>query len=156
MPNVRDLIRMTPDEVDQFLQGRHTMSVATMRPDGRIHVVAMWYGFVDGKPAFETYPKSQKILNLRRDPRMTCLIDDGDRYENLRGVELEGVGTILEDKDAVREVAETMVARYHQELAGQAIGAFIENMVQKRVAVRVDAERVASWDHTKLGLGPQG
>jgi len=41
MANVRDLIKMTPEEVDAFLHERHTMSVATIAPDGRPHVVAM-------------------------------------------------------------------------------------------------------------------
>ena len=83
MANVRDMIKMTAEEVDAFLHERHTMSVATIGPDGRPHVVAMWYGFLDGKPAFETYRKSQKVKNLERDPRMTCLIEDGDRYDQL-------------------------------------------------------------------------
>ena len=88
MPSRRDLIRMTDEEVEQFLDGRHTMNVATIGPDGRIHLVAMWYGFLEGAPAFWTYGKSQKILNLRRDPRITALVEDGEQYEELRGVEL--------------------------------------------------------------------
>ena len=50
MANVRDRIKMTPEEVDAFLHERHTMSIATIAPDGRPHVVAMWYGFLDGAP----------------------------------------------------------------------------------------------------------
>src|SRR5947199_8271332 len=101
----RALIKMAPEEVDAFLHERHTMSVATIGPDGRPHVVAMWYGFLDGKPAFETYRKSQKVKNLERDPRMTCLVEDGDSYEKLRGVELIARGTIIDESEALRTIA---------------------------------------------------
>ena len=75
----RGTITMSDDEVHEFLAGRHTMNVASMGPDGRIHLVAMWYGFTaDGAPAFWTYGKSQKILNLRRDPQ-TIRGGGGDR-----------------------------------------------------------------------------
>jgi nitroimidazol reductase NimA-like FMN-containing flavoprotein (pyridoxamine 5'-phosphate oxidase superfamily) len=70
---------MTPAEVDAFLRERRTMSVATHNHDGSIHLVAMWYGFVDGVPVFETHPKSQKAVNLRRDPRLTCLVRTATR-----------------------------------------------------------------------------
>ena len=65
----RNQITMTEAEVEAYLQGRETMNVASYNHDGTIHLVAMWYGFLDGVPAFWTYGKSQKILNLRRDPR---------------------------------------------------------------------------------------
>src|SRR5437667_12905850 len=96
---------MSPGEVDDFLHGRHSMAVATVGADGRPHVVAMWYGFLDGAPAFETYRKSQKVVNLLRDPRITCLIEDGDRYDLLRGVELIGTGRIIDDGGALRTIA---------------------------------------------------
>ena len=88
MPSRRDLIRMTPEELQTFLYERHTMNVATIGPSGHPHVHAMWYGFVEGKPAFWTFGKSQKIVNLRRDPKVTALVEDGETYNELRGAEL--------------------------------------------------------------------
>src|SRR3954466_1791455 len=142
MANVRDRIKMTPEEVDAFLHERHTMSVATIGPDGRPHVVAMWYGFLDGSPACETYRKSQKVLNLQRDPRMTCLVEDGDSYEKLRGVELVAKGTVIDDKDALRTIALSLFERYNTGFPADQGEAYIEFMVAKRVAVRVDVEDV--------------
>ena len=109
----RDQIRMTDDEVDEFLQGRHTLNVATYNHDGTIHLVAMWYGFVDGDIAFETFAKSQKVQNLRRDSRITVLVEDGDQYENLRGVEMVGTAEIVEDHETIMEVARGVLTRYH-------------------------------------------
>src|SRR3954466_13551839 len=113
MPKRRDLVRMTDEEVDAFLHARlQTMNVATYNHDDTIHLVAMWYGFYQGKPAFETFSKSQKILNLRRDGRVSVLVEDGDAYEKLRGVEMVGRGEVIDDKGILQEVAASVVERY--------------------------------------------
>jgi PPOX class probable F420-dependent enzyme len=148
--NVRDRIKMTEEEVDVFLHERHTMSVATIGPDGRPHVVAMWYGFLDGAPAFETYRKSQKVVNLRRDQRMTCLVEDGDSYEQLRGVELIARGTVIDDDEALRTIARSLFERYETGFGPDQGEEYINFMVAKRVAVRVDIDDVVSWDHRKI------
>ena len=151
MAKARDKIRMSDEEVDEFLRGRHSMAVATLGPDGRPHVVAMWYGFLDGVPAFETYRKSQKVVNLLRDPRITCLIEDGDRYDLLRGVELIGTGRIIDDGGALRTIARSLFERYDTGFGPDQGEEYINFMVAKRVAVRIDVDDVVSWDHGKIG-----
>jgi PPOX class probable F420-dependent enzyme len=146
----RDLIKMTEEEVRVFLDGRHTMNVATLGPDGQPHLVAMWYGFLDGAPAFWTYGKSQKIANLRRDPRITCLVESGEAYSELRGVELVGTGTVFDDRESVLAVGRSVYERYTGPFEGTALPV-LEQMGAKRVAVRIDVARVVSWDHGKLG-----
>jgi PPOX class probable F420-dependent enzyme len=148
----RDQIRMSDDEIREFLQGRHTLNVATYNHDGTIHLVAMWYGFVDDDIVFETFAKSQKVQNIRRDPRITVLVEDGDQYEELRGVELVGTAEIIEDWDQILDVARSVLRRYH-DLKPEEIDAAAEFMAQKRVGVRIRAERVVSWDHRKLAGG---
>jgi PPOX class probable F420-dependent enzyme len=152
MSKQRDKVRMTDEEVDAFIHETHTMAVATLNPDGHPHVVAMWYGFLDGAPAFETYRKSQKILNLERDPRITCMIEDGAKYEELRGVELVGKGTIVHDSDALRTVALGLFKRYNSHLPQEQMELYVQALMNKRVVVRVDVEQVVSWDHNKLGV----
>ena len=147
----RNMITMTEEEIDEFLQGRHTMNVATIGPDGRIHLVAMWYGFTsDGAPAFWTYGKSQKILNLRRDPHVTCLVEAGDEYAQLKGVELVGIGEILESHDDVMAVGRSVFERYTGEWS-DAAAAGMARMGAKRAVVKIKVEKVVSWDHAKLG-----
>lgn len=153
MAKRRDLIRMTADEVREFLAERHTMNVATIGPDGHVHLVAMWYGFVDGRPAFETYTRSQKVLNLRRDPRITVLVEDGDTYDELRGVELVGRATVHEDRDTVMACAASVVERYFPTDSAEDAHAIAEGLAAKRVAVVIDVERTVSWDHRKLAGG---
>ncbi len=141
---------MTEEEVERFLQGRRHMSVATIGATGQPHLVAMWYGFLDDSPAFWTYRRSQKAVNLRRDPRLTCLVEDGDTYDTLRGVELVGRATLIEDQQTVAAVGRSVAERYSGPLDDSARAALLESAA-KRVAVRIEVERVVSWDHRKLG-----
>src|SRR5579884_4248741 len=149
----RDVIKMTSEEVDEFLQGRHTMSIATMNHDGTIHLVAMWYGFLEGAIAVETKAKSQKVQNLRRDPRLTCLFEDGDYYEELRGVELVGRAEIVDDPERMWELGVSVFERYYGAYSDD-LRPFIETMLNKRVVVKLHVERTVTWDHRKLGLPP--
>jgi PPOX class probable F420-dependent enzyme len=141
---------MTDDEVAEFLAGRHNMSVATLGPDGRVHLVAMWYGFLDGDMAFETKAKSQKIQNLRRDGRITCMVEEGETYNELRGVELVGRAEIIEDRDRLWKIGVSVFERHFGPVTPETEPA-VEAMLHKRVGVRIVAERVVSWDHRKLG-----
>jgi hypothetical protein len=150
----RDLIKMTPEEADEFIRGWHTMNCATMKADGTIHLVAMWYAFLEGAPALETKAKSQKVLNLRRDPRITCLIEEGERYEELRGVELVGSGEIVEEPERIFEIGVSLVERQSGrpfERTPESV-AMVENIIRKRVGVKIHVEKVVSWDHRKLTL----
>ena len=149
----RASIAMAPDEVDRFLHGRHTMALATTGPSGRPHLVAMWYAVIDGELWFETKGRSQKAVNLRRDPRITCMVEDGLTYDTLRGVSIEGVGEIVEDPDAIWKVGVSIWERYNGPYSDE-VKPLVEFMLQKRVAVRVRAERTRSWDHRKLGMDP--
>src|SRR3954471_16443557 len=99
----RNKIVMTQDEIDEFLQGRHSMTMSTISGDGSIHSVAMWYGFLEGAVAFETKAKAQKVVNLKRDPRLTCLVEAGESYDQLRGVSLVGTGEIVTEPDRIWE-----------------------------------------------------
>ena len=148
----RDVIRMTPAEVDEFLQGRRTMNCATINHDGSIHLVAMWYGFLEGSPALETKAKSQKVQNLRRDSQITCLLEDGQSYEELRGVELVGHAEIVDDPERMFELGISVFERYQGIEYQDELRPIVEQMLNKRVVVKINVERVVSWDHRKLGL----
>lgn len=148
----RDLIRMTEDEVAAFLAEPLSMNIATHNHDGTIHLVAMWYSpLPDGAFGFETFAKSQKVLNLRRDPRITALVEAGSSYDQLRGVELVGSAEVIEDHGLLMEIARGVIGRYQPEIGEADVEAIAEMMIQKRVAVRFRPDRVVSWDHRKLG-----
>jgi PPOX class probable F420-dependent enzyme len=151
--NQRAQITMTEDECAAFVERGRTATMATVGPTGAPHVVAMWYAVIDGQIWFETKAKSQKAQNLRRDDRITCMIEDGLTYDTLRGVSIEGRGVIVDDPDQLWNIGVSVWERYTGPYTDEA-RPLVEMMLTKRIAVRLDAERVRSWDHTKLGLPP--
>jgi PPOX class probable F420-dependent enzyme len=151
----RALITLTEDEIAELLAGVRSMTMASIGPGGQPHLVAMWFAVLDGDICFETKAKSQKAVNLRRDPRITCLAEDGDVYPELRGVAVEGRAEVSEDPDLLWRVGVAVWERYNGPYTEE-MRPFVEAMLRKRAAVRVRAERVRSWDHRKLGLPSAG
>jgi len=149
--NQRSQITMSHDEVVQFLDEQRVANIATVGPTGMPHLVAMWFAVVDGAIWFETKAKSQKVVNLRRDPRISCLVEAGHTYDTLRGVELEGTAEIIEDADLLWDVGVSVWERYNGPYSEE-VKPLVEMMLNKRVAVKINATRVRSWDHRKLGM----
>jgi len=111
----------------------------------------------DGKIAFWTYGSSQKVKNLERDPRITCLVETGTEYFELAGVSIQGTAEIVRDEDRIREIGTNVV----QAMAGGAdlgeLGAeIVEKQVKKRVGIVVTPTKTASWDHSKMSSLPGG
>lgn len=146
----REQIRMTDDEVREFLRAERTMTLATIGVDGRPHLTAMWYAVRDEHVVFWSYRRAQKMVNLRRDPRLSILIESGEAYGELRGVSIAGTGAVLEDPADVLAIGQLLLERHSDGGSGAAEQAAAAT-APKRVAVRVDIERVTSWDHHKLG-----
>jgi len=110
----------------------------------------------DGPPGeiwIWTYAKSQKVLNLERDARATLLIEAGEEYLELRGVQIEAEVEIIRDPERILDFGKELTIRYSEgidSIEGDAAAA-MEAQAAKRVAIRFTAKRVASWDHRKLG-----
>ncbi|WP_193605900.1 pyridoxamine 5'-phosphate oxidase family protein [Nocardioides dongkuii] len=153
MANQRSQIVMSEDEIDTFLTQQRSATIATMGPAGQAHLVAMWYAWFDGHLWIETKAKSQKVVNLRRDGRMSFLVEAGHTYDQLRGVSLEGTGVVVEDPEVVWKVCVDIFERYNAPYTEE-LRPFVELMAKNRVVVRLDADRVRSWDHRKLGMDP--
>jgi general stress protein 26 len=154
MAGRRSQITMSPEELQAYVESQTILNVATIGPTGHPHLVAMWYAHVGGELSFWTFAKSQKIVNLRRDPKMTGLIESGASYNELKGVELVGTGEIVDDFDTVLAIGKAVAVRYNGESAlSEAALPFIEAQARKRLGVVFRIERTVTWDHTKLGGG---
>ncbi|GAB4584323.1 pyridoxamine 5'-phosphate oxidase family protein [Nocardia sp. IFM 10818] len=149
--NQRAQIVMSDQEITEFLERSRIATMATVGASGRPHLIAMWYGLINGEIWFETKAKSQKAVNLRRDPRITVMVEAGDTYDQLRGVSIEGRAEIVDDPEALFQVGISVWERYTGPYSEEA-KPFVEAMLNKRVAIRVVPERVRSWDHRKLGM----
>ncbi|MCY4271552.1 MAG: pyridoxamine 5'-phosphate oxidase family protein [bacterium] len=151
MAKRREKIRMTPEELEAFIEEQKSLQVATINQDGTPHLSTLWFGVVDGDIVFETYTKSQKIKNLERDGRIAVLMEDGLEYDKLRGVAINGYAELHTDPEVVHRYALAVMARNNPDVDREMLSEAAESMAQKRTAVVIKAEKTVSWDHTKLG-----
>lgn len=155
--DARKLIRMTPEEVAQFLESVMNAALATLDRDGYPHLVAMSFARdANGDIVMTSFGKAQKVLNLQRDPRAAVMVDRGLAYDKLQGVMIRGRAEIVEGADAVLAVMR-QVMRKQARLAGRSDlaegGEISENyrrQAAKRVVIRIRPEKLASWDHAKI------
>ena len=151
MSKKRDLIRMTDEEMWKFIEGCKSLQVATLNKSGSVQLTTLWFAIVDGAIIFETFTKSQKIVNLKRDPRIAVLVEDGTAYDQLRGVSINGRAELIDDPAQVERYAEAVVRKNNPEVPPEMVGQAAKAMAQKRTVVIIRPERIASWDHRKLG-----
>jgi PPOX class probable F420-dependent enzyme len=150
MPSRRELIQMSNAELRSFLDEQMVMQCATVGPEGRPHMVPLWFVAEDGGDLIGwTYAKSQKAVNLGRDPRATIGIEDGVQYQELRGVMMECDVTLERDPTAVESYGLALFERYAGDL-GPEIRQMVAAQAQKRVGLRFVPSRVVTWDHRKL------
>ena len=149
-------ITMNDEEVAAFLEAGHTLEVATIGKNGFPHVAPMWYVVDDGKVVFRSFTKSQKIVNLQRNPKLTVLVEKGLAYEDLQGVMIQGTAALIDDPAYVLEIYGKLSAKYAfvgsepVALEGEALEATFGRFASKNTAVVVEPHKMVTWDHPKL------
>jgi PPOX class probable F420-dependent enzyme len=141
-------IRLTPEEQSALLREASRAALATVDADGFPHVVAMNFVARDGALYMTSYGKAQKVVNIRRNPKVAVMIDTGERYAEFRGLMIRGRCEIIEDPSEVGAVIRDAAARRGTD-ASPSSGALTS--APKRVVLKITPEKIASWDHTKLG-----
>ncbi len=147
---------MTPEEKQTFLAQGHTLIVTTIGKDGWPHVTPMWYLMDGSRVAFRSFTKSQKIVNLLRDPRITVLLEEGEAYEELRGIMIKGTALLVDNPEQVLAMYGGLSHRYAFvgtepiPLEGGELEAAFGRSAPKNTGVIVEPESVVSWDHRKL------
>jgi len=153
MAKARDAIRMNEAEIAALLEECQSLQVATLDRNGAPHLTTVWFAYQDGTYLFETYGKSQKVVNMRRDPRVAVLAEQGTRYDQLRGVSVQGRAEIIDGGARLLQLMRVIVARNHRGLDDGEVAAIAASMAEKRVVVVVKPDNVISWDHRKLAMG---
>jgi PPOX class probable F420-dependent enzyme len=154
----RDRVAMTDPEAAAMLAASRKLQLATINPDGTPHLVTMFYTMLGGQVAFWTYRASQKARNLGRDPRVTCLVEAGEEYFDLRGVQVLGTARCVDDPAGVlaigRRIAAGMTGQPGPASPGSAspgeLDDYVAHSARKRVGYVVAPQRIISWDHRKL------
>jgi PPOX class probable F420-dependent enzyme len=145
----RSSLAMTATEIDEYIATALRVQVATINADGTPHVVPMSYLLWEGRIGLWTDPRSRKVRNLRRDPRVTLLLEDGRSFETFRAVQLRGEARIFDDVEVSRRAGEVLFSRYGG--LDDAARAQAAALAGERVLVVIDPEHSVSWDHRKLG-----
>jgi PPOX class probable F420-dependent enzyme len=149
MPRTR--VNMAPQEIMPFIAEQRDLQVASIGQDGTPHLATMWFAVIDGQICFGSFTKSQKIRNLRRDPRLACLVSTGSDYRDLRGVSIAGIARIVDDPEQVARHSVTISRRNQPSESLEALIAAAQSTARRRSLVFVEPVRIASWDHTRLG-----
>ena len=151
MSGRRAQIAMSAEEVSAFLDEQRVMTCATHGPRGWPHLMPLWYVLRGEELWAWTYAKSQKVRNLERDARATLQVETGFEYQELRGVMIEAEVVIHRDLSLVSEFGVELFGRYGTAQAGPEFLEVVRAQAAKRVALRFEPRRTASWDHRKLG-----
>ena len=154
MASRRELIQMSEDEQRAFLAEQKTVSIVSNGANGYPHPMPMWFtADPDGTVRMTTFRKSQKVMNVKRDPKVTLLVEDGEEYAELRGLVIYGLCEVVDDLRAVQDTIVDITGGEAAESSEAREGMYkvIEKTASKRVLLRIKPEKVVSWDHRKLG-----
>ena len=144
---------MSQAERLQFLEKQISLQIGTINKDGSPHLTTMWYVYDGDNFIFHTYTKSQKIINLKRDSRITLLTEAGSQYSDLQGIIVYGNAKIINGKDSLEEVIRYMEMVGQKYIKDEKGAQDIEGMklqAPKRAVVIVKPSKFISWDHTKI------
>lgn len=143
---------MEASEINALVAQARIAVLATIGPDGVPDPVPMWFVIRDGDLWMRTYARSQKAHNLRRDPRVSVLVEDGDRYADLRGVQFTGRMELHDDLDLICDIVADLLIKYEglDPSDRPSVMAAYRPTAAKQVAMRLVVERTASWDHAKI------
>jgi PPOX class probable F420-dependent enzyme len=152
MPSRRNQIALTPEEGHRYLADAKTIILTSIDQRGFPHPVAMWFAVEpDGGIVMTTFRKSQKVVNLRRNPKCALLVESGTSYEALKGLLIRGHAEIQEGTERVLDVLGQIQPRYGMPGTAGEMREAMRGQAAKRVVIRILPERQSSWDHAKLG-----
>lgn len=145
-------ISMSEDEIATLLHQGRDLQVATNGRDGFPHLTTLWYAIVGDLVTFRSFTKSQRVVNLRRDRRLTVLVETGEDYNELRGVMIQGTAQLDTDPDRVMATYLAVTRRMQgPDVAAEAVEALFGRFRDKNTVVTVHPERIISWDHRQGG-----
>ena len=141
---------MTAAERDAFLAEQRTCRVATASPDGRPHVSPLWYAWDGSALWLYSIVRSQRWTDLERNPRCSVVVDAGEEYLELRGVELAGRVEVVGEVPRTGERAVAELEPVERLFAQRYRGSDTLEHDGRHAWLRLRPEREYSWDFRKL------
>ena len=150
----RDKIRMSEEEISDFLRSSRTMILVANGKNGYRHPMPMWFAVdEDNNVLMTTFRKSQKVRNLKNDPRVSLLVEAGEKYQELKSLLIYTEVEIIDDIEVTTDVMFKMSLQRGDVTADQeeAVKKGLRKTAEKRVVMKFNHGKVVSWDHSKLG-----
>jgi PPOX class probable F420-dependent enzyme len=129
-----------PDPVREFLDAPRFAVLATIRPDGSPHLTVVWYAVRGDDLIVNTTVPRSKARNLERDPRVSLLVGEMERY-----VRIEGPARVVATgAEALRDIHDLGV-RYDGEAAAERQTRTVWS-AQARVTYAIAAQRLYRYE----------
>ncbi|MEU1018470.1 pyridoxamine 5'-phosphate oxidase family protein [Streptomyces sp. NPDC005900] len=142
-------IMMTAEEIDAFLSSERTCRVATVSAEGAPHVSALWFAWDGTSLWLYSITRSRRWADLRRDRRVAVVVDTGEEYGELRGVELSGTVEFVGEAPRTGEPCPELDAP--ERLFARKLFGVDEMPHDGRHAwIRLTPDAITSWDFRKL------
>ena len=150
----RNQIRLGEEEITEYLRSSRTMILVSNGKDGYPHPMPMWFAIDDDNCIYmTTFRKSQKINNLRKDPRVALLVESGDAYQELKSLLIYTDVEFIEDVETTSDILVQISSQRGeiQEGASEEIHRGMLKTAEKRIGMKFTPRKIVSWDHSKLG-----
>ena len=127
--------------IQEFLAGREVVVLATVQADGSPLAMPMWFWHDRAAITMVSVADTQKVRNLRRDPRVSVVAESGSRGE-VRWVSIRGHAEFLSESHERRALVERLLEKYRPHLERRWGG---RDMPPDRVMFTIVPSRVATW-----------
>lgn len=142
------------DLVDELVGEVKSLQLSTINADGSPHLATMWFGVLGDDIVFWTQKASKKAANLRRDPRIACLVEAGEDYAVIRGASISATAELVTDRDQLVAIGHAIMERNFPAEGRPDPEPLVDS--GNRVGIVVRPTHIATWDYRgKAGAGPK-
>lgn len=142
---------MIDDEVWRFLDEQKILCLATINADNTPHNTPVWYAVYNKKIYFRADDNKVKVRNISRNPRVSCVVEAGVKYTELRGVTIFGRARTITDKKFRKIVNNLLLDRYAYERNYEDMPEAWRKKYEQadRAIIEISPEKITSWDNRK-------
>ncbi len=150
-------MRLSPDEAWAVVEASHTGIFTSLRRDGMPVTLPIWFVVLAHRIYVSGPATAKRVARVRRDPRVSFLVESGKRWAELRAVHLTGRARVVTEPDILARVAAALDAKYApfrtQRTAMPAATRAHYDVKFATIEVTPD-EHILSWNNARLRLRP--
>ena len=148
-------VQLTTDEAWAVVAASHTGILTSVRRDGVPIALPLWFVVLDQRIYVSGPASAKRVARIRRDPRVSFLVESGERWAELRAVHLTGRARVVTEPALLARVAATLDAKYttFRTLRAAMPAATRAHYEAKLATIEITPdEHILSWDNARLGL----